>query len=320
MSFDYCFQEAPLEARPALLHSECEPVMGENYEIALLCRDRVVSAPHTLPPLEGDIWEDVRSFVCAPDADFMAVLLPEGYRVMLIAPLPGTVEGEAVAMLPDIGGGSVLRVLRHAFGDQVRLAKSCRLLSQENVREADAFTYQYLVQLLSRCRAMMGGGVVRQTVAVADRKQLSHQLILTFRKIETFFGIELGGAHVREFPVPFDYNGVFRPTRALWMLLCMTLGLWHSCTARVRDSLRFVPDEELLLPMLEITAGNKTRLPAEWEECCRMAEREGMFFDIRRKRNAIHVRFCPMTPHISPAEFYSLRTLPVLAGLPWESI
>ena len=319
MSLDCRLQQTPLEARPALLHSECEPVMGENFDIALLCRDRVISAPHTLPSIGEDVWEDVRCFLRCPDADFLAVLLPESYRVMLIAPLPGAMEGEAVAMLPDIGGGSVFRVLRHAFGDQVRLAKSCRLLSQENVRQADTFTYQYLGQLLSRCRTMMGG-VACEAVAVTDRKQLSQQLIHSFRRMEIFFGCELRGAHVREFPVPFDYNGVFRSTRALWMLLCMTLGLWHGCTARVRDSLRFVPDEELLLPMLEITAGNKTRLPDEWEECRRMAQREGMFFDIRRKRNAIRVRFCPMTPHISPAEFYSLRTLPVLAGLPWDGI
>jgi len=72
----------------------------------------------------------------------------------------------------------------------------------------------------------------------------------------------------------------------------------------------------MLLPMLEIAAGNKTRLPIEWEECRRTAEREGMFFDVRRKRDCIRVRFCPMTPHILPQEFYSVKAMvPIIEGI-----
>jgi hypothetical protein len=100
------------------------------------------------------------------------------------------------------------------------------------------------------------------------------------------------------------------------MLLCLTLGITRGYTRRVHESLRFVLDEEMLLPMLEMSVGNKTKLPVEWEECRRMAEQEGMFFDIRRKRDAICIRFCPMTPRIAPHEFYSVRAMaPIIEGI-----
>jgi hypothetical protein len=48
--------------------------------------------------------------------------------------------------------------------------------------------------------------------------------------------------------------------------------------------------------MIEIAAGNRTRLPDEWRECARMAEHLGMFFDVRRTRHSILVRLCPLVP------------------------
>ena len=302
-----------LNSRPSLLHLDTVPVMGKNFDVLLLQADAVVSAPREKGALGRRVLAAAGEHLTSPDALFFAVALPEYDRVALVVPLPAAPMGEAVVLLPDIGACSMMRVLHHAFADQVKLCGETHAYGREHVRAADENTYQYLQALLFRCRLLLGDA---SPIAITDRKQLSHQLFVIFRRMEAFFGFELNDAGAREFPVAFAYKGTFHPTRALWMLMCLTLGIVRGCSKRMRESMRLVTDEEMLLPMLEIAAGNKTRLPAEWEECRRMAEREGMFFEVRRKRDCIRVRFCPMTPHISPQEFYSVKAMaPIIEGL-----
>ena len=302
-----------LNSRPSLLHLDTVPVMGKNFDVLLLQADAVVSAPREKEALGRRVLAAAGEHLTSPDALLFAVALPEYDRVALVVPLPAAPKGEAVVLLPDIGACSMMRVLHHAFADLVKLCGETHAYGREHVRAADENTYQYLQALLFRCRLLLGDA---SPIAITDRKQLSHQLFVIFRRMEAFFGFELNDAGAREFPVAFAYEGTFHPTRALWMLMCLTLGIVRGCSKRMRESMRLVTDEEMLLPMLEIAAGNKTRLPAEWEECHRMAEREGMFFEVRRKRDCIRVRFCPMTPHISPQEFYSVKTMaPIIEGL-----
>ncbi|MBR2620761.1 MAG: hypothetical protein IKC97_00110 [Clostridia bacterium] len=301
-----------LNSRPSLLHLDTSPIMGDNFDLMLLRADAIVSAPSGKEGVARAVLCAARDVLLCPDAKFLAVVLPEYDRVALIAPLFATSSGEAMAVLPNIGAHSMIRVLRYAFADQVKLCGAWQVYGNEHIRAADENTYQYLQALLFHCRVLLSGADV---LRITDRKQLSQQLIQIFSKIEAFFGIELD-VHVREFPIPVSFEGAFCPLRALWMMLCLTLGIRYGCSKKARASVRFLPDEQLLLPMLEISAGNKTRLPLEWEECCRMAEREGMFFDVRRKRDSIRVRFCPMTPNISPQEFYSVKAMaPIIAGL-----
>ena len=302
-----------LNSRPSLLPLDTSPVIDENFDLMLLRADAVVSVPTAKEGIGQTVLGAVREYLRCPDADFLAVALPECDRVALVAPLPAASMGEAVAVLAHIGAHSMTRVLRYAFADQVRLCGDFEPYGNEHIRAADESTYQYLQVLLSRCRMVLGGAA---PIPITDRKQLSQQIIATARRMELLFGRKLEGAELREFPVVFAYEGVFYPTRALWMLLNLTLGIMWGCSKRARESMRPVFDEELLLPMLEMSAGNKMRLPPEWEECRRVAEREGMFFDVRRRRDAIRVRFCPMTPRIAPQEFYSVRAMaPIVEGI-----
>ncbi|MBE6661632.1 MAG: hypothetical protein E7605_09570 [Ruminococcaceae bacterium] len=302
-----------LNSRPSLLHLDTVPVMGQNFDVLLLRADAVVSAPCGKEALGQRVLAVSQDDLTRSDAEFLAVALPECDRVALVVPWPASTMGEAVVLLPDIGMHSMMRVLRYAFVDQVKLCGEMQTYGNEHVRAADEHTYQYLQALLSRCRILLSGV---SPIAISDRKQLSRQLIVIFHKMEAFFGLELNDAGAREFPVAFAYEGTLRPTSALWMLMCLTFGIMRGCTKRMRESMRLAPDEEMLLPMLEIAAGNKTRLPVEWAECRRMAEREGMFFDVRRKRNSIRIRFCPMTPHTLPQEFYSVKAMaPIIEGI-----
>jgi hypothetical protein len=151
---------------------------------------------------------------------------------------------------------------------------------------------------------------------ITDRRQLSQCVLSVFDTIERLLGMEIPLSHLPVFPIAFEYRGTFQTCSAVWMQLLLVLGLHRGFPSRVWDGARLIADDELLLPTLEIPVGNRTPLPREWEECERVAQAAGMFFDVRRKRDSIRVRFCPMTPHISPVEFYSVRAMaPIIEGL-----
>ena len=120
----------------------------------------------------------------------------------------------------------------------------------------------------------------------------------------SFLGVPEDQAELPLFPVAYPFRGVFYPSYAAWMLLNLYGGLYRCLSGEVLSRTRMVPDQEQLLPMLELSAGNRMRLP---QECRRMADRFGMFFAVRRKKNTVLVRICPLIPAMEPKKFYALR-------------
>ena len=182
------------------------------------------------------------------------------------------------------------------------------------MRAVDEHTYEYLSSLLSRFRSVQLLSDAPQTIT--DRRELSACVLATFRTVEHALGLEIPAAHLPEFPIPVPFEGDYHPASAFWMQLLLVLGLRRGFADKVWESVCFLTDDEMLLPALDIPVGNRTPLPPEWEECRRLAKAKGMFFDLHRHRDHIRVRFCPLSPHVPPEQFYSVRAMaPIIAGI-----
>lgn len=302
-----------LQSRPVLIGEDTTPRMDENMDVLLLCGGRVVSRPECTDLLARTLeraWDDV---LIESGREVSAVALPDCERVALVMPLTAALPGAAIVIVPRIGYCAMLRVLRHAYAGQICIVGATPASMQEALRESDTHVFDYLRWLIPHCRALAAEA---GCVDITDRRQLSQCVLSVFGSIEGLLGVEIPLSHLPAFPIAFDYRGTFHTGSALWMQLLLVLGLYRGFSARVWESARLIADDELLLPTLDIPVGNRTPLPREWEECKRVAQAAGMFFDVRRKRDGIRVRFCPMTPHISPAEFYSVRAMaPIIEGL-----
>ena len=302
-----------LEVRPTLATLSATPALGRDFELLLLDGDRLLSATGSEPPWSPAVAATIREYLSRPTADFAALCLPASDRVLLLSPCLQLGAGPGIALIPNVGAASVLRVLVHAFSDRVCIF-GADAIKEQALRAVDEHTYEYLSSLLSRWRSVLTLSDAPQEIA--DRRQLSSRVLSTFRMIEHALGVDIPATHLPEFPIPVAFCGNYHPATAFWMQLLLILGLHRGFTDKIWDSARFLTDDELLLPAMEIPVGNRTPLPREWEECRRLARAKGMFFDVRRKRDAIRVRFCPMTPHISPADFYSVKAMaPIIEGL-----
>lgn len=301
-----------LDARPTLATLDKTPALGRDFEVVLLAGKSSLSTSRVpFPPL--GIEGAIRDFLASSTADFAALPLPDDDRVALVSPCRVGGVGWGIALIPTVGASSILRVLSHAFSDRV-----C-ILGQGSEREltlrtVDEHTYEYLSNLLSRWRSVLMLPDAPQ--AVNNRRELSACVLATFRVVEHVLGIEIPAAHLSEFPLPVPFAGAFHPASAFWMQLLLVLGLRRGFAASAWEDARYLTEDEMLLPAMDIPVGNRTPLPPEWEECRRLAQSKGMFFDLHRHRDRIRVRFCPLTPHTSPAEFYSVRAMaPIIAGI-----
>ncbi len=302
-----------LEVRPTLATLSATPALDRDFELLLLDNNHLPGAIRgNLPCLEADI-PAIRDYLNCPVADFAALCLPERDRVLLLSSCQRVGAELGIALIPNVGAASMLRVLAHAFSDRVCIL-GADAKREQTLRAVDEHTYEYLSSLLSRWRSVLTLSDVPQEIA--DRRQLSSCVLSTFRMVEYALGIDIPATHLPEFPIPVAFAGNYHAATAFWMQLLLILGLRRGFPTKIWDSVRLLTDDELLLPALELAVGNRTPLPPEWEACSRLAREKGMFFDVRRKRDAIRVRFCPMTPHISPAEFYSVKAMaPIIAGL-----
>ena len=300
-----------LDARPTLATLDKTPTLGRDFEVVLLAgKSSLSSARLPLPSLGAEAA--IRDFLTAPGADFAAFPLPDD-RVALVSPCRAGGVGWGIALVPNVGAASVLRVLSHAFSDRVRIfGTGCE--REPALRAVDEHTYEYLSNLLSRWRSVLMLPDAPQ--AVSDRRELSACVLATFRVVEHVLGIEIPAAHLTEFPIPVPFVGSFCPSAAFWMQLLLVLGLRRGFAPSVWDDARYLTEDEMLLPAMDIPVGNRTPLPPEWEECRRLARAKGMFFDLHRHRDHIRVRFCPLTPHIPPEQFYSVRAMaPIIEGI-----
>lgn len=174
-----------LEARPTLATVSTAPVVSRDFDIVLL------AGRHRLGSLPGrTLWtrgEDaaVGGYLSDPRGDFAAMPLAESDRVVIVLPHSRFGAGWGVALIPGVGGASVLRVLRHAYADRVCLVGE-RPAGEHSLRAADERTYEHLSNLLSRWRSALALSDAPQSVA--DRRRLSAHVLSTFRKI--------GRAHV----------------------------------------------------------------------------------------------------------------------------
>lgn len=307
------YEQTELQSRPVPIGEKTMPRMDENMDVFLLCGGRVVSRPKHGEWLAEALERALGDLPSPNGREVLTVALPECDRVALAAPLFGHLADRAVAMIPRITLAGMLRVLHHAFDGQIMMIGEGPSHTQETLRESDVHVFAYVRHLIhaSRMLAMETG-----SMDIADRRQLSQRMLSVFDVIERLLGLEIPLSHLPAFPIAFEYCGTFHAASALWMQLLLVLGLYRGFPTKIWNSARLIADDELLLPTLEISAGNRTPLPYEWEEGVRMAQAAGMFFDIRRKRDSIRVRFCPMTPHISPVEFYSVKAMaPIIEGL-----
>ena len=302
-----------LEVRPTLATLSATSALDRDFELLLLDGDRLLSAARGALPQSAADAAAIRGYLSHPTADFAALCLTERDRVLLLSPCRQVGVGSGIALIPNVGAASVMRVLAHAFSDHVCILNA-DVQKEQALREVDEHTYEYLSSLLSRWRLVLTLSDVPQEIV--DRRQLSSRVLSTFRMIEHALGVDLPATHLPEFPIPVAFAGNYHAATAFWMQLLLILGLRRGFPSKIWDSVRLLTDDELLLPTLELAVGNRTPLPHEWEECGRLALAKGMFFDVRRKRDAIRVRFCPMTPNISPQEFYSVKAMaPIIAGL-----
>lgn len=302
-----------LEVRPTLATLSATPALDRDFELLLLDGDRLLSAARGDLPQSAADAAAIRGYLSHPTADFAALCLTERDRVLLLSPCRQVGVGPGIALIPNVGAASVMRVLAHAFSDHVCILNA-DVQKEQALREVDEHTYEYLSSLLSRWRLVLTLPDVPQEIV--DRRQLSSRVLSTFRMIEHALGVDLPATHLPEFPIPVAFAGNYHAATAFWMQLLLILGLRRGFPPKIWDSVRLLTDDELLLPTLELAVGNRTPLPHEWEECGRLALAKGMFFDVRRKRDAIRVRFCPMTPHISPVDFYSVKAMaPIIEGL-----
>jgi hypothetical protein len=287
--------------------------MDENMDVFLLCGGRIVSCPARADGLAIELERTLCNLPVGNGREALALTLPASERVALVMPLCTLVPNTAVAIVPRVSLACMLRVLRHSFDGQLAIVGESPTRTQEALRESDVPVFDYLRRLINHCRALATEAC---HVDITDRRQLSQCVLSAFGTIERLLGVEIPLSHLPAFPIAFEYRGTFHTASALWMQLLLVLGLYRGFPTKIWNNARLIADDELLLPTLEISAGNRTPLPYEWEEGVRMAQAAGMFFDIRRKRDSIRVRFCPMTPHISPVEFYSVKAMvPIIEGI-----
>jgi hypothetical protein len=306
------YEQTELQSRPVPIGEKTLPRMDENMDVFLLCGGRIVSKPERADLLAEALERMLCDLPVENSREVAAVALPDCERVALVTPLSALVPETAVAIVPRIGLAGMLRVLRHSFDGQITIVGEGLSRTQEALREADTYVFDYLRWVITHCRALAEVG----SMDITDRRQLSQCVLSVFDTIERLLGMEIPLSHLPVFPIAFEYRGTFQACSAVWMQLLLVLGLHRGFPSRVWDGARLIADDELLLPTLEIPVGNRMPLPREWEECERVAQAAGMFFDVRRKRDSIRVRFCPMTPHISPVEFYSVRAMaPIIEGL-----
>lgn len=318
-AFTSAVRQMMLGNRTESVTADATPAAGANYDMFLLRGERVVSvmrrsdASSDVNALDDVVGGDagIRLRVCqylnAPRGDFYAVALNGRDRVMLVSSVAGLSDGEGIAVVPHIGAHSMARTLCYSFAGRVELDASVTALGGARVRESDEATYLFIERLFLRWRLLVSGRLAwSQGVPIDDRRTLSRQMVATGRAVFAFLGLDEAQMTVDTFPVPYPFNGTYYPARAAWLMLCLYGGLCRSFS-RAMGTLRVVMDNERLLPMIELTAGHRTPMPSEWDECSRVAERYGMLFEANRAKNTVRVCLCPMTPNTSPAAFYALR-------------
>lgn len=291
---------------------------GKGYELMLLRGEKVLSytgdaegQTHALAEV-AEIDESrlgqIAAFLNRPTHELAAVELPER-RVLLLMPAAGPLGGEGLGIIPRVDRETILRVLDRSFSTRVCRLTPCRASTHDTPsgKESEEAAVEQLIQ--NGLRLLDGSMGASRELTVRDRRQMSLYLCAMGDLLGTFLDGYLPGEAPSSFPIAYPMHGVFCPARAAWMLLCFAVGLRRTMPS-AKHLLRNVSDHERLLPMVEITAGNRTRLPEEWQECLQMAERLGMFFDIRRTRSSVLVRLCPLIP-ASEREF-AIRTVPLI--------
>lgn len=316
-AFTARLHELVLAARPSLVTQETTPVLGVTYDLLLLQGDKILSAPtegkksitgKTLTQvyeIDEECAARVRHYLLMPNTDFFAIRLPCAERIALVAAIPTLSNGEGVAIVPRLDESSVARVLGYSFCRRVSLTDEITRLSEAPLRASDENIYVFLERLLRNWRCLMYGDR-SEGIWIEDRRMLSTQMQLTGRLLTTFFGKSTGETETSLFPLPYPFGGRYYPARAAWMYLCFCCGLWR-CLPNAIPTLRYIPDNERLLPMVEIKMGNRSQLPSEWMACHASLERYGMLYEVTRTKSAVRIALCPITPELEPSVFYSLR-------------
>lgn len=275
---------------------------GRDYDLLLLRGDTVISytadvAGQTdnlsqIGEMDDALLARIVSFLHEPTHELAAAVLPNEQRVAVVLPAAGDVGGEGLVLLPHADKATVGRVLDRAFDRETcwltdpptscgTKASACEVALEHLLRSG--------LRLLDR---HMGSA---RMLPVRDRRNMSLYLCALHDLLRTFWDGAPPADRLRPFPIAYPFHGTFCPAHAAWMALCFAVGLKRLLPPERYPS-RSVADHERLLPMIEIAAGNRTRLPDEWRECARMAEHLGMFFDVRRTRHSILVRLCPLVP------------------------
>ena len=278
---------------------------GKDYDLLLLRGTHVLAYTADTGDTDAtlDEWEDIgellaeriSAFLNAPTHDVAFVCLPARRRTLVLLPAVGALGGEGVGLLPRAESETVGYALSRALKDRVLWLTGQPALPKDTAcaeNEEEVAIERLLQNALRLLDARTGS---RRELAVRDRRQMSLYLCALGSLIGTFLGERYISENPRPFPIAYPFYGTFCPAYAAWMMLCFIAGLlrvlpWH------KYPLRSAADHERLLPMVEITAGNRTHLPNEWQECARMAEMLGMYFDVRRTRSSILVRLCPIVP------------------------
>lgn len=277
-------------------------VCGRDFDLALVRNDRVLSytADATgqaqelaqLEILDATIAARISAFLSEPTHELAAAVLPDEQRAVVVLPAVGDLGGEGVLLLPRADKATVGRVLDRAFGGEVRWLTDPPI--SRGVRKAMCEgALEQLVQ--SGLRVLDRRIGAARALPVRDRRTMSLYLYALQDMLCLFLDGALPSETPRPFPIAYLFRGTICPAHAAWMVLCFVMGQRRLLPSK-RYPLRAVADHERLLPMIEIAAGNRTRLPDEWRECARMAEHLGMFFDVRRTRHSILVRLCPLVP------------------------
>ncbi len=285
---------AGLSARPVSLCSPSCAVLGEHFDLRFLCDDHPLLSSSETPWQVATIW-GLRDRL-------HAIELPLRDRVAFVFPYAPPYARYAMALLPELPIAGVRRVVESGALFPLRTCSQ----GYTELQRKDEELYAYLSSLLSRVR-LLRAIEPQRCVEVSDRVELSEYLLDVVRLIERVFGCRLPIEGLRPFPVRYPYAGILDLGQMRQMMLAFALGAFHAFSPRVLETICVKLDEHMLLPRVEFSVGNKTPLPPEWKLCKYMAKEQGMFFDVKRTRCAVHVRFCPLIPHTSPTEFYSVR-------------
>lgn len=312
-------KDVALESHIALSALPQKPVCGESFAVFLLQGDRVIGAYGDSPRVEpGAIcealllpreeWSEYLAFLREPTADFMALYSPARKSVILICPLHGE-DGTAVVVQPFVSVKSLVRVMRHAFAKHVCCSHALQAMVEGQLRQEDEHTFVYLQSLLTSLRKMSYGS--GHAMSVGTRQELSRLLCARVEAVSDFLGIAIPQQwEIGILPLPLPFEGSFHAHAALWMLLCIAVGLLRCYSTEEQAKLRLTMDRELLLPMLRLPTGNRRAIPAEWTEAADFAKRHHMFFDVRRMGGHVLVRLCPMTESGRSSSLYAMRSIP----------